>query len=87
MTRAYGAYGGDDPGGRGGGAAGGCALLFAAFPEEEQPGVDLLMVDSINAEVPGLEGDKTVILTVSKWAEGAKFLAVSSSKRMSIPCC
>ena len=65
-----------------------------AFPEEEQLGVDLLMVDSTNAEVPGFEViadgsevDKTGILTVSKWAEGAKFLAVSSSKRMSIPCC
>ena len=65
-----------------------------AFPEEEQPGVDLLMVDPTNAEVPGFEViadgsevDKTGILTVSKWAEGAKFLAVSSSKRMSIPCC
>ena len=49
--------------------------------------MDLLMVDSTNAGVPGLEGDKTGILTVSKWAEGAKFLAVSSSKRMSISCC
>ncbi|WP_045936254.1 hypothetical protein [Bifidobacterium mellis] len=65
-----------------------------AFPEEEQLGVDLLMVGSTNAEVPGFEViadgsevDKTGILTVSKWAEGAKFLAVSSSKRMSIPCC
>lgn len=56
--------------------------------------MDLLMVGSTNAEVPGFEViadgsevDKTGILTVSKWAEGAKFLAVSSSKRMSIPCC
>ena len=60
-----------------------CGVLFA---EEEQPG-DLFMVDSTNVEVPGLAGDKTGILTVSKWAAGAKFLAVSSSKRMSIPCC
>ena len=61
-----------------------CGVLF---PEEEQSGMDLIMVDSTNAEVPGLEGDKTGILTVLKWAEGAKSLAVSSSKRMSIPCC
>ena len=60
-----------------------CGVLF---PEEEQSGVDLLMVDSTNAEVPGLEGDKTGILTVSKWVEEVKSLAVSSSKCMSIPC-
>ena len=92
MTRAYGAYGGDDPGGRGGYAAGGCALLFVAFPEEEQPGVDLLMVDSTNAEVPGLdviadglEGDQTGNLPVSKWAGSAKSLAATSPKHTGMP--
>ena len=59
-----------------------CRVLF---PEDEQPGVDLFMVDSTNAEVTGLEGDKTGIPTVSKWAEGAKSLAAASPKRTGMP--
>ena len=54
--------------------------------------MDLLMVDSINAEVPcldviadGLEGDQTGNLPVSKRAEGAKSLAAASPKRTGMP--
>ena len=54
--------------------------------------MDLLMVDSTNAEVPGLdviadglEGDQTGNLPVSKRAEGAKSLVAASPKHTGMP--
>ena len=54
--------------------------------------MDLLMVDSTNAEVPGLdviadglEGDQTGNLPVSKWAGSAKSLAATSPKHTGMP--
>ena len=65
-----------------------------AFPEEEQPGVDLLMVDSTNAEVPGLdviadglEGDQTGNLPVSKREEGPNPWRRLHPSVRACPCC